>query len=205
MSSLSPFWLAERMQWHHLAAGYKNMSRPLKVMGNMSCNDCGAWACVLFMSLAIGEEAKWRPGLILWLLLKIKSEENFFNQLLFNSSQIIQRLDFFKKIMCHWLFYMFRETTFQFHSLCTYQWSSRGCWPRGTPGHSYQDICKFPLPRANILPRKATTVLPPGEYNLKGLPNCNEISCIIFNKSLTKTYIHIHLFSAHSEVQLYTL
>ena len=28
----------------------------------------------------------------------------------------------------------------------------------------------------------------PGEHNLKGLPNCNEISCIIFDKDLTKTY-----------------
>ena len=27
----------------------------------------------------------------------------------------------------------------------------------------------------------------PREHNLKGLPNCNEISCTIFNKSLTKT------------------
>ena len=49
------------------------------------------------MSLAVGEEPKWRPGLILWLLLKIKTEESFFNQLLFNSSQIIQHLDFFQE------------------------------------------------------------------------------------------------------------
>ena len=37
-----------------------------------------------------------------------------------------------------------------------------GGWPRGTPGHLHQDICKFHLPRANIRPQKATTVPPPG-------------------------------------------
>lgn len=30
--------------------------------------------------------------------------------------------------------------------------------------------------------------LSPGEHNLKGLPNCNVISCIIFNKSLNIIY-----------------
>ena len=37
-----------------------------------------------------------------------------------------------------------------------------GGWPRGTPEHLHQDICKFYLPRANILPEKTTTVPPPG-------------------------------------------
>ena len=36
-----------------------------------------------------------------------------------------------------------------------------GGWPRGTPGHLHQDIYKFHLPRASILPQKATTVPPP--------------------------------------------
>ena len=30
------------------------------------------------------------------------------------------------------------------------------------PEHLHQGICKFHLPRANILPQKATTVPPPG-------------------------------------------
>ena len=34
-------------------------------------------------------------------------------------------------------------------------------WPRRTPGHLHQDICKFHLSRANILPQKASTVPPP--------------------------------------------
>ena len=33
-----------------------------------------------------------------------------------------------------------------------------GGWPRGTPGHLHQDICKFHLPRAYILLQKTTTV-----------------------------------------------
>ena len=37
-----------------------------------------------------------------------------------------------------------------------------GGWPRGTPGHLHQDIYKFHLSRASILPQKATTVPPPG-------------------------------------------
>ena len=32
-----------------------------------------------------------------------------------------------------------------------------GDWPRGTPGHLHQDIFKFQLPGADILPQKATT------------------------------------------------
>ena len=36
-----------------------------------------------------------------------------------------------------------------------------GGGPRGTPGHLHQDIYKFHLPRASILPQKATTVPPP--------------------------------------------
>ena len=35
-----------------------------------------------------------------------------------------------------------------------------GGWPQGTPGHLHRDNCKFPLPRANILSQKATTVPP---------------------------------------------
>ena len=50
----------------------------------------------------------------------------------------------------------------------------------------------------------------PGKHNLKGLPNCNVILGIIFTKSLTinicsKTKQLVHLFSAHGEVQRYTL
>ena len=41
-----------------------------------------------------------------------------------------------------------------------------GGWPQGTPRHLHQDICKFHLSRANILPQKATTV-PPAGSNLK--------------------------------------
>ena len=37
-----------------------------------------------------------------------------------------------------------------------------GGWPRRTPGHLHQDIRKFHLPKANILPQKATTVPTPG-------------------------------------------
>ena len=32
----------------------------------------------------------------------------------------------------------------------------------GNPRHLHQDICKFHLPRANILPQKVTTAPPPG-------------------------------------------
>ena len=37
----------------------------------------------------------------------------------------------------------------------------------GNPGHLHQYICKFHLPRANILPQQATTVPSPGSINRK--------------------------------------
>ena len=37
-----------------------------------------------------------------------------------------------------------------------------GVDPGEPQGHLHQDICKFHLPRANIIPQKATTVLPSG-------------------------------------------
>ena len=37
-----------------------------------------------------------------------------------------------------------------------------GGWPRGTSGHLNQDICKFHLPRANILPQKSYHCPSPG-------------------------------------------
>ena len=60
-----------------------------------------------------------------------------------------------------------------------------GGWPRGTPGHLHQDICKFHVPRAKYSFIKSDHCPFPGEHNLEGLQNCNVISYIIFNKSLT--------------------
>ena len=63
-----------------------------------------------------------------------------------------------------------------------------GSWPRGTPAHLHQDICKFHLPRANNLPQKATTVPLPGSIIWKDTQIVNVISGITFNKSLTIIY-----------------
>ena len=48
--------------------------------------------------------------------------------------------------------------------------------------------CKFHLPRAIYFFTKSYHCPSPREHNLKGLPNCNIFSCIIFNKSLTIIY-----------------
>ena len=40
-------------------------------------------------------------------------------------------------------------------------------WPKRTPGHLHQDICKFHLSRANIFPQKASTVPHPENIILK--------------------------------------
>ena len=62
-----------------------------------------------------------------------------------------------------------------------------------TPGNPAPGICTNTFANSTYqgpifrLPQQATTVPFPEEHKSKGLPNCNVISCIIYNKSLTIT------------------
>ena len=49
---------------------------------------------------------------------------------------------------------------------------------------------QIPLTQGQYSSTKSYHCPSPGEHNLKGLPNCNVISSIIFNKSLTILNIH---------------
>ena len=69
-------------------------------------------------------------------------------------------------------------------SQCRYFWVFRTL---ENPRALYQDICKFYLPSLPIT--KSYPHCPsPEEHNLIGLQNCNVISCIVFNKTLTIIY-----------------
>ena len=72
-------------------------------------------------------------------------------------------------------------------NLCTYQRLSRGV-DHGEPlGICTETFANSTYPRPIFFHKKLPLSLP-RENNVKGLPNCNVISCIIFNKRLTIIY-----------------
>ena len=72
--------------------------------------------------------------------------------------------------------------------LCTYQWPSRGLAPRNLRAFALRHL-QFPPTQGQYSSTKSYHCTFPGEHNLKGLPICNVISCISFNKSLTIIYV----------------
>ena len=77
--------------------------------------------------------------------------------------------------------------------LCTYQRPSRGGDPGEPPGICTKTFTNSTYPGPVFFHKKlplSPPPPPPREHNLKGLPNCNVISWIIFNKSLTILNIH---------------
>ena len=70
-----------------------------------------------------------------------------------------------------------------------------GSDPREPPGICTKTFANSTYPGPTFLHKNQLPLSLPGEHNLKGLPNCNIISCVIFNKSLTI----IHTVSKHSQ------
>ena len=71
--------------------------------------------------------------------------------------------------------------------LCTYQRPSRGVNPGAPPGICTKTFANSTYPEPIFFYKKLPLSLP-WEHNLKGVPNCNIISCIIFHKSLAIIY-----------------
>ena len=156
------------MQWRHLAAeGYKNMSRPLKVTGNMSCvtavHELACFLCRLLLVKKQNDAQVWSCDYY-W---KLKLKKTFSTSSYLILHKLSNAWTFFKKIMCRWLFYMFRETTFQFHSLCTYQRPSRGVEPGEPPDIRTKTFTNSPYPGPIFFHEKLPLSFPPGSITWK--------------------------------------